>query len=281
MMETLPQMSLATEEIRKGRRFGFGQNWLRYLDLLDEDRIRTGQRSLLELLEMENLSGMTFLDVGSGSGLFSLAARRSGAQVHSFDFDPASIACTNNLKARYFPSDDAWTTQEGSILDQPIVQALPSSDIVYSWGVLHHTGSMWQALRNVVVPVKPGGLLCIALYNDQGWASKFWTAVKRLYCSGSVGRLLTIAIFFPYFVVAGLISDLSKGTHPLKRYREYQKQRGMSVVRDWFDWLGGYPFEVAKPRDVITFYEQFGFRLKTLRECGSNGCNEFVFKRQR
>lgn len=280
-METLSHVSPATEEIREGRRFGFGQNWCRYLHLLDEDRIRTAQHSLLDLLGMRTLAGKTFLDVGSGSGLFSLAARRSGAQVHSFDFDPASVACANNLKVRYFSSDEDWTTQEGSILDQATVQALPSSDIVYSWGVLHHTGSMWQALRNVVVPVKPGGLLCIALYNDQGWLSKFWTGVKQIYCSGPMGRILTIATFFPYFVLAGLISDLRKGTQPLKRYSEYKKQRGMSVVHDWFDWLGGYPFEVAKPRDVITFYERLGFRLKTLKECGSNGCNEFVFERQR
>ncbi len=280
-METMSQTSLAIEEIREGRRFGFGRNWRRYLDLLDEDRIRTAERSLHDLLGSGSLAGKTFLDVGSGSGLFSLAARRSGALVHSFDFDPASVACANKLKARYFPSDEAWTIQEGSILDQPIVQALPQSDIVYSWGVLHHTGSMWQALRNVVALVKPGGLLCIALYNDQGWLSKVWTGVKRVYCSGLVGRLLMIAIFFPYFVLAGLVSDLSKGQHPLKRYREYRKQRGMSVVRDWFDWLGGYPFEVAKPQEVVGFYEQLGFHLKTLRECRSNGCNEFVFERQR
>jgi len=280
-MDTLSQHSLALDEIREGRRFTFGNNWRRYLAVLDEDRIRTAEQSLQELLNCGSLSGKTFLDIGSGSGLFSLAAKRCGARVHSFDFDPASVACARDLKERYFPLDETWTVEEGSILDGPVVRALPSCDIVYSWGVLHHTGAMWQALENAALPVKPGGILCIALYNDQGWRSKAWTVVKRIYCSGRVGRLLTLAAFVPYFIVTGLISDLLKGMNPLTRYREYRKQRGMSVVRDWLDWLGGYPFEVAKPQDVVTFYKRKGFTLKKLTKCGSNGNNEFVFEREK
>ena len=272
-------MNQALQEIQSGERFAFGKNWRQYLAVLDEDRIGRAEQSLRGLLDCGSLSNKTFLDVGSGSGLFSLAAKRCGALVHSFDYDPQSVACTRDLKQRYSPSDKLWTVEEGSILDLDFVKSLPCCDIVYSWGVLHHTGAMWQALEYVTLPVKPGGTLCIALYNDQGFTSKIWIAVKRIYCSGRVGQLATLAIFLPYFIVAGFVFDVLKWTNPLKRYREYRKQRGMSVVRDWLDWLGGYPFEVARPRDVVAFYERRGFRLKTLRECCSNGNNEYVFER--
>src|ERR1044072_5239228 len=101
------------------------------------------------MLEVDNLLGKKFLDVGSGSGLFSLAARRLGAQVHSFDYDPQSVACTGELRRRYFPDDLHWVVQQGSVLDQGYLASLGSFDVVYAWGVLHHTGAMWRALDNI------------------------------------------------------------------------------------------------------------------------------------
>lgn len=90
-------------EIAMGRRFAFGENWRRFLETLSEERVREAGRSLREMLEMPSLSGLSFLDVGCGSGLFSLAARRLGARVRSFDYDPASVACALELRRRFFP----------------------------------------------------------------------------------------------------------------------------------------------------------------------------------
>src|SRR6267143_2607810 len=167
-----------SEEILGGERFAFGENWARFLALLDDQRIRDAEESLQSKLEVENLAGKSFLDVGSGSGLFSLAARRLGARVHSFDYDPQSVACTEELKRRYFLDDGNWVVEEGSVLDRDYLASLGAFDIVYSWGVLHHTGSMWQALENVVPIVKPGGILFIAIYNDQGKRNRRWRSVK-------------------------------------------------------------------------------------------------------
>jgi 2-polyprenyl-3-methyl-5-hydroxy-6-metoxy-1,4-benzoquinol methylase len=272
-------MSSHANEIERGQRFQFGENWARFLRLLDEQRIAHAQESFLAMLGMENLKGKSFLDVGSGSGLSSLAAARLGAaKIHSFDFDPQSVACTRELKRRYFPDFADWTIEEGSALDAAYLARCGQFDVVYSWGVLHHTGQMWKALETVKDSVAPGGRLFIAIYNDQGMISRWWRLVKSIYVKGWLGRALVVSVFVPYFVLRGLAADLLRLKNPLARYREYSKVRGMSVVHDWMDWLGGYPFEYARPEEISAFYEKRGFHLSKLKTCGrSLGNNEFVF----
>jgi 2-polyprenyl-6-hydroxyphenyl methylase/3-demethylubiquinone-9 3-methyltransferase len=248
---------------------------------VDSDRIAEAERSLKEILDVENLEGKRFLDIGSGSGLFSLAARRLGAKVHSFDYDSQSVACTAELKRRFFPGDTNWIVEEGSVLDDSYMTSLDSFDIVYSWGVLHHTGNMKHALANAALPVADRGKLCLAIYNDQGFKSRAWRMVKRFYCSSVVGKTVTIGIFFPYFFACGLAADVLHGKNPRRRYVEYKKQRGMSVLIDWLDWLGGYPFEVAKPEEIIEAFRKKGYRVEHLRTCGHGlGNNEFAFVKE-
>jgi 2-polyprenyl-6-hydroxyphenyl methylase/3-demethylubiquinone-9 3-methyltransferase len=267
--------------VRAGERFQFGANWQRFLHLLDERRIGQAEESLRSMLEVDHLRGRTFLDAGSGSGLFSLAARRMGAKVTSFDFDPKSVACTAELRRRYFPDDEHWTVQEGSVLDEAFMTGLGTYDVVYSWGVLHHTGSMWRAIELTQRAVASGGRFFIALYNDQGLKSVAWRGLKRMYCSGVPGRVLVTTMCVPYFVIRGSVSDVLRGRNPVARYRQYRENRGMSVVRDWVDWLGGYPFEVASPSATFDFLRQRGFRLDRLISTLGSGCNEFVFTREK
>lgn len=174
-------MSDFSKEIDSGKRFEFGKNWSHYLSVLDDDRIQTAEDSLKTMLGVTRLEGQTFLDAGSGSGLFSLAARRLGARVISFDYDPHSVACTEFLKDRFFANDGNWQVMAGSVLDAEFVKTLGQFDIVYSWGVLHHTGNMWKALDVVRSAVREGGLLFIMIYEDMGWKSRVWRAVKRMY----------------------------------------------------------------------------------------------------
>ncbi len=271
-------MTHATE-IASGERFAFGENWAAFLAKLDDKRIGAAENSLRQMLKVENLQGRTFLDIGSGSGLFSLAARRLGANVHSFDYDPASVACTQELKTRYYAQDDAWKVEAGSVLDKAFLDSLPKFDIVYSWGVLHHTGQMWEALDNAGRRVKDGGLLFIAIYNDQGGASKRWLRVKRSY--NRLPALLRPPILWAVFIQSywrRMLKDFLT-FQPFKTFRNYAGLRGMSPWRDLVDWVGGYPFEVAKPEEIFDFYRERGFRLERLTTCNDLGCNEFVFVR--
>ena len=273
------EVSSHVQQIQSGQRFEFGENWTRFLKVLDDERIAEAQKSLVSMLGIKSLDGIRFLDVGSGSGLFSLAARFLGAKVTSFDFDPKSVACARELKRRYFPDDPDWQILEGSVLDERFLASLGQHDLVYSWGVLHHTGALWAALANVVPAIAPGGRLFISIYNDQGYISRWWTRVKRLYCSSLAGRVLVQAIYIPYFFLPAFFHDLRKLRNPFQRYTEYKQQRGMSKVHDWYDWLGGYPFEVAKPEQIFDFYRDKGLELRRLTTCaGGLGCNQFVFE---
>jgi 2-polyprenyl-3-methyl-5-hydroxy-6-metoxy-1,4-benzoquinol methylase len=265
-------------EIQNGERFEFGANWTRFLSVLDDERISEAENSLKFMLGLDQLKGKKFLDVGSGSGLFSLAACRLNAKVYSFDYDPLSVNCTSELKLKYFPNKADWEISEGSILEKSYLKQLGQFDIVYSWGVLHHTGSMWEALDNIVPLVKKGGFLYIAIYNDQGRASKAWLKVKKIFCSGIFGKILVKCVFYPYFASKRAVADLIKMRNPFTSYAHYKKSRGMSVIHDWQDWLGGYPFEVAKPEEVFEFFQKKDFILKKLKTCaGGLGCNEFIF----
>ena len=267
-------------EVADGERFRFGKNWQRFLLVLDDERIAEAERSLKGMLGEPD--GKSFLDIGSGSGLFSLAAMGLGAsRIHSFDYDPQSVSCTQFLKQRYYPDAVNWTIQQGSVLDTEYLEGLGQWDIVYSWGVLHHTGDMWSALKNASYLVKRGGILFISVYNDQGPRSQFWKKIKLLYNRGTFPRCLVLAIFIPYFALRGFAADIIlRRKNPLLRYFRNKSDRGMSYVHDWLDWLGGYPFEVAKPEDVLQFYQRLGFSLERLkRPRDASACNEFVFKK--
>jgi 2-polyprenyl-6-hydroxyphenyl methylase/3-demethylubiquinone-9 3-methyltransferase len=262
-------------EVSQGERFEFGKNWSRFLTTLTDAKIVAAEDSLRAMLEVQDLHGKRFLDIGSGSGLFSLAARRLGASVHSFDYDPHSVACTRELRRRYFPDDNQWKVEEGSVLDANYLRSLGEFDVVYSWGVLHHTGQMWTALDNARLPVALNGKLFIAIYNDTGSQSRRWRWIKKTY--NELPRFLrlpfAIAVSAPgeikYFIASTLASQRS------------QRRRGMNRWYDMIDWVGGYPYEVATPEQIFEFYKERGFYLAKLR-CGGVGlgCNEFVLVRE-
>jgi 2-polyprenyl-6-hydroxyphenyl methylase/3-demethylubiquinone-9 3-methyltransferase len=256
-------------------RFAFGKNWTQFLQRLDEERIVEAEKSLKEMLKVSDFQGLTFLDIGSGSGLFSLAARRMGATVTSFDYDLDSVQCTQHLKFTFFNNDPKWHVSQGSVLDPDFMNKLGTFDIVYSWGVLHHTGQMWTALEQAAQRVKPaGGRLFIAIYNDQGWRSRAWWLIKKGYCQGGFTKALVCMTGYPLQFLKTLVKSA------LTRKNEfalYKRSRGMSIWHDYVDWIGGFPFEVASVNAIQNFYSVKGFSVINLKTTQSLGNNEFVF----
>lgn len=263
-----------------GERFEFGRNWAAFLGLLNDQRIAAAEASLKETLPCEDLAGRRFLDIGSGSGLFSLAARRLGARVHSFDYDEHSVACTGELRRRYFPGDPGWRVERGSALDREYLEGLGRFDVVYSWGVLHHTGDMWTALDLARVPLAPGGRLVVAIYNDTGSQTARWTRIKRTYgrLPGFLKKPFAIAVCAPGETksFARALAAGRPGRY-LKSWKASERRRGMSRWHDIIDWVGGYPYEAARADQVFRFYRERGLTLTGMVIGGGLGCNEFVF----
>ncbi|HEU4780031.1 MAG TPA: class I SAM-dependent methyltransferase [Steroidobacteraceae bacterium] len=276
-------MKIAKEfvnEVADGERFEFGSNWAKFLRRLDDGRITESINAICNAFRGFEFRGKSVLDIGSGSGVSSLAFRRLDAVVTSFDFDPNSVACTQELKRREGAAEEQWRVLRGSVLDSEFVSSLGQFDVVYSWGVLHHTGEMWRAIEIAQHAVRPGGRFCIAIYNDQGIWSRYWLGVKKAY--NRCPRFLRWLIVLPASIQLWgprMVYDLLTG-HPFRHWRTYAKNRGMSPWHDIIDWVGGLPFEVASPDVIFRYFSERNFKLLHLKTCGGRlGCNEFTFEK--
>ena len=264
------------------RRFKFGDNWKSYLDLINKERITNAQHALGSMLKLESLSGIRFLDVGSGSGLSSLSALNLGAEVTSFDYDQESVEATKQLKEMFASDSNIWSIEVGSVLDRQYMQSLGKFDIVYSWGVLHHTGRMWNAIDNCIEVVEDNGVLFIAIYNDQGLRSHIWWILKYIY------NIMPAILKKPYALVFGMFVKLLLAVknlfklpvkEVLKPFQDYKSYRGMSMMHDLIEWYGGFPYEFATYETLIDYIEANNFKLINGKANRSSGCHELVFKR--
>jgi SAM-dependent methyltransferase len=263
-------------------KFNFGKNWQSFLENFDSHRLRAAKKDIQIFLGIRNLTDMSFLDVGCGSGLSSLAAKSLGAKVFSFDNNLLSVECTKYLKFKFYNKDLDWKVSKGNILNKNFTKSLGVFDIVYAWGVLHHTGNQWKALQNTVSFCKPGTLLFLALYNDAGFDSKRWLKIKKRYqkIPNFLKKFYVIFIYFPsefknfiYFCIT------LKPFSYFKKIIDYKKNRGMSYFHDMIDWVGGYPYEVSKPEEVIDFLKKNAFIIKKVKTRNDIGNNIFLAKK--
>jgi SAM-dependent methyltransferase len=266
---------VAASGTEESLRFGFGQNWADFIERhFSDNRIEASKKHLLNALRIDSLAGLTVLDIGCGSGLHSLAAMRSGAkQVMGFDFDPNSVATSLKVRAMAAGDDPNWTAEQGSVLDSHRMRALPQFDVVYSWGVLHHTGALWQAMDNATIPRKRDGVLYIALYSSDQYVdppASYWVEIKRKYNrSGPLGkRLMEWRHASRSF--AGAIRRLEMPWTLLRNY----STRGMDFWIDLRDWLGGWPIEFASYSEVDAWGNRHG--LTIVNSIVGEGCTEYV-----
>jgi 2-polyprenyl-3-methyl-5-hydroxy-6-metoxy-1,4-benzoquinol methylase len=258
---------VAKEEIT----FSFGKNWRDYVDTVSEDSVRVAMSDIEEWLGRESVVGRRVLDIGCGSGIHSLCFHRLGArEVVSLDVDPASVESTRILWEKA-GGPAAWKILHGSILDEGVVGGLGTHEIVYSWGVLHHTGSMWEAVANACSLVERGGHLWIALY-VKGPKYPEHLALKQKYNRASMlGKKIMV-----WKYVAEVMRDRWRaGMNPLRWNQKYD--RGMDVYHDIIDWLGGLPYEVATKEEVIDFCGRRGFALEKIGERPEGANNIYLF----
>jgi len=233
-------------------RFAFGENWRSFLEQLDEERIERAEAELCDRFGRERIEGARLLDAGCGSGLFSLAAHRLGAaHVTSIDYDADSVSCCRELRNRTDGSGVGWTVLQGDLLDDEFVTGLGRFDLVYCWGVAHHTGSMWEAIDNVCGATAPGGRLCMGIYNE---------AHTGIETSGRALRMKQLYQYLPPRLQKGMVLGYGVGVMLYRTLRsrelpdqwvESYHERGMSYWHDIRDWVGGYPFEFATPEAVV------------------------------
>ena len=259
--------------------FDFGKNWINFSKNIDEERIELAINSFTSLIDID-FKKKSFFDVGCGSGLSSLVALRLGAKVFAIDSDAYSIISTTNLLKK-FSRNKNYKIEQKSILDEEFIRKVKKFDVVYSWGVLHHTGEMWRALENCSLKVKKKGKLVLAIYNDQGGASKRWHYIKKIYVSSpKIIKFFLVGFFFLYFEIRSFLIKLLRfqNPFPFDDWKNKKKNRGMSVIHDLIDWVGGYPFEYSKPEKIFIFLKKKGFILDNLKtNAGGHGCNEYVF----
>jgi 2-polyprenyl-6-hydroxyphenyl methylase/3-demethylubiquinone-9 3-methyltransferase len=251
--------------------FDFASNWQAFSEQrVDSDRVAIAVRSIQSLLGRDSLVGVSFLDVGCGSGLFSIAAHKLGAsKVLGIDVNPRCIDVSKANLARLAPRAPV-EFQIASALSPESLRQLGTFDLVYAWGSLHHTGSMWNAINNVLSLVAPRGTLVLAIYNRH-LTSPVWKLIKWSYNQAPEWlQKLMVAFFAGIIYIAKFFVTWN---NPLT------KERGMDFWFDVIDWVGGYPYEYASPNELKQFMNRKGFRLCSLKAAQvPTGCNEFVFR---
>jgi len=265
------------------KRFMFGKNWKSFSERIDNSRIQKSEIHLQERFARENFNGLRFLDIGSGSGMFSLAAINLGAsEVEAFDYDANSVSTTKSVINDWAKptSTQKIKIYQGDVLSDSINQSIQNSDLIYSWGVLHHTGKMETCIRKVLKQMKPGAFFVLAIYNDEGIPSKRWTFLKMLYVRVFVLR--PILLFWAWYRFWGSwqIRQWLKGESPWHYWTDYaENSRAMSAWHDLKDWAGGYPFEVATPDVIRGWVKEMGCSVEKEWLVSGIANNEFLIKK--
>ncbi len=276
-MASISDYNIITKSIKKPLiTFSFGKNWQDFLRTVNIKKVKIAMDSLTEFLG--DLDGKNIIDIGSGSGLFSFSMYLLGAkEITSMDIDPFSIKCANFLRSN-IKNQTKWKIIHESILNKKFISQLGKYDIVYSWGVLHHTGKMWEAIRNSATLVRKNGLFYIAIYNKTRF-SDFWLKIKIFY--NLLPFMGKVMVDYGYFIIYYLLYPLFLIENPFRLLKSYQDNRGMNPIIDIRDWLGGYPFEYATFDEIVNYVKKLkgNYELIKYKRYQGSTNNLYLFRR--
>ena len=258
------------------KHFKFGENWKNFSNLIDNNRLKEAVTSLKKLTNKKSLNNLSFLDIGCGSGLSSLAAIQLNCKkIYAIDQDEQSIKTTKKVlqKSRFkkvkVEKKDLFTLNEKE-----------KFDIVYSWGVLHHTGNMLEAIKKSTKMVSKNGILILALYKKTKLCN-LWKIEKYIYKSSpKVIQNFIKNLFIFLFKLAMILKRKNFSNY----INDYKTKRGMDFYHDVHDWLGGYPYESISFEEISKIMDKFGYKMirsfQVKKQIGffGTGCDEYVFK---
>ena len=160
--------------------FEFGSNWNDFSSLVTKSNLNNAKLSFKKLGLHKLIKNKSFLDIGCGSGLNLITSLEFGVKkVCGIDIDPDCIKTSKKLLSK-FSNKKNWDVYNLSIFDKKI-EKFQKFDVVYSWGVLHHTGDMYKAIDKSMKLVKYDGYLCLALYQKTPFCSFLENRKKVIY----------------------------------------------------------------------------------------------------
>lgn len=263
------------------KKFSFWKNWAKFLEKLDEKKIEQAKNYLEKFIWWKDkIEWKTVIDFGSWSWLMSLCFYLLWAKkIVSVDIDNNSLDCTRFLKEKYANNTEKWEIKKWSVLDEQFIKRLWKFDIVYSWGVIHHTWNMWKWLELIEKLVNDNWLLYLTIYNKYNWfpSSDSWLKIKKIYVNSP---FLIKKVMYYWLILENIFMRIIRGQNPVKYIKNYYKNsnRWMDFFRDIEDWLWWYPYEYATIEEIKNFYENIWYKLINLYDSSAWWwCNEFLF----
>jgi SAM-dependent methyltransferase len=199
-------------------------NWRRNVPDYILDELETTRREI---------SGRPVLDGGCGNGRWAYGFERLGCEIHGFDASPNGIEyARQHVKGRF----DVANILDGESLLR--LYTKNSFDIVWCWGVLHHTGDPERAFQNIAQFVKPGGTMHIYVYGKKSISNRL---LRFIFNRFGFKTRVTLARILSAINHSSVHSNFDGLSPPLASEHDEEQ------VRDWFH-NAGFTFKRVYPK---------------------------------
>lgn len=198
-----------------------------YFDEIEAYRYAT-EPYIFSFAQFTRFHGKSMLEIGLGAGTDFLQWVRAGALAHGIDLTEQSIEHVRRRLAVYGLEARDLRVSDAENLPYPDNHF----DLVYSWGVIHHSPNTVRALEEIVRVLKPGGVMKIMIYNRHSLHTYYrWVYYALL--RGKPFKSLAWVLF---------------------HHMESQGTKGYTL-REVADILARYPLEVGSLKAEVNRYD--------------------------